>query len=88
MAWHDVLKVWNGLKNETPKLQALVYDIHPPTIAITDFTIGLEKPSANGQFFIGAQMTVNLKQTTQIISGISFTTAHVAYASANKSKII
>ena len=34
------------------KLQALVYDILPPAIVITDYAIGLEKISANGQFFV------------------------------------
>ena len=29
------------------KLQALVYDILPPTTAIADYAIGLEKLSAN-----------------------------------------
>ena len=33
------------------KLQALVYDIFPPTSAIADYIIGLEKLSANEQFF-------------------------------------
>ena len=34
-----------------PKLQSLVYDSLPPTTAIVDNAIGLEKLSANGQFF-------------------------------------
>ena len=41
------------------KLQALVY-IFLPTTAITDYAIGLEKLSANEQFFVGAQMEVPL----------------------------
>ena len=43
------------------KLQALVYDILPPTTAITDYDIGLGKLPANGQFFVGAKIaaTVN-----------------------------
>jgi len=69
-------------------LQALVYDIFPPTTATTDYVIGLEKLSANEQFFVGAQMEVSLEQITQIISGVSFITAHVAYASTNKTKIV
>ena len=32
-----------------PELQALVYDILPPTIAIIDYAIGPEKLSANCQ---------------------------------------
>ena len=42
------------------KLQALVYDILPPTTATINYDIGLEKLSATGQFFIGAQMAVSL----------------------------
>ena len=34
------------------KLQALVYNILPPTIAITDYPIGLKKLPASGQFFL------------------------------------
>ena len=49
------------------KLQALVYGILPPTTAIIDQAIGLEKLSADEQFFVGVQMAVSLLQTTQII---------------------
>ena len=42
------------------KLQALIYDILLPTNARTDYAIGLEKPSANGQFLTGAQTAVSL----------------------------
>ena len=41
------------------KLEALVYGILPPTTAIIDYTVGLGKLSANGQFFVGAQITVS-----------------------------
>ena len=41
------------------KLQALVYDILPPTTAIVDYATGLEKLSANKQFFDDAQMAVS-----------------------------
>jgi len=58
----------------------------PPTTAILAYAIGLGKLSANGQFFVGAE--ISMQQTTQIISGLSFTTGHVAYASTNKTKII
>ena len=44
--------------------------------------------SANGQFFVGAQMAVSLLQTSQIISGVSFITAHVACASTNRTKTV
>ena len=44
--------------------------------------------SANGQFFVGAQMTLRLQHTTQIISGVSFITANVAYTGTNKTKIV
>ena len=36
------------------------YDIRPPTTAVTDYDIGLEKLSANGQFFVGTQIAVSL----------------------------
>ena len=42
------------------KLQALVYDILPQTVVIIDYAIGLEKPSANGQFFVDVQTAVRL----------------------------
>ena len=42
------------------KLQALVYDVIPPATAVTDYAIGFEKLSANGQFFFGPQMTTSL----------------------------
>ena len=47
------------------KLQALVYGILPPTTAIADYAIGLDKLSANEQFFDDAQMAKSFK-TTQI----------------------
>ena len=42
------------------KLQALVYGIILPTTVIVDYTIGLKRPSANGQFFAGAHMAASL----------------------------
>ena len=57
------------------KLKALVYDILRPTSAISDYTIGV-------------QMAVSLRKTTQIMPGISFITACVAYDSTNKTKTI
>ena len=42
------------------ELQALVYDILPPTSAIIDYAIGLQQLSANGQLLDGAQMAVSL----------------------------
>ena len=71
-----------------PKLQTLVYDILPSTIAVFSYAIGSRKLSANEQFFDGAQTEVILLQTTEIISHFCFITAHVAYASSNKTKIV
>ena len=68
------------------KLQALVYDILPSTTAVFSYAIGSRKPSANEQFFVGAQTIVNLLQTTQIISDVCFITEHVAYASSKTSR--
>ena len=65
------------------KLQALVYDILPSTIAI-----GSRKLSANEQFFVGAQTVVSLLQATQIISDVCFITDYVAYASSDQTKIV
>ena len=42
------------------RLQALVYDILPPTTAIVDYAIGLEKLPASEQFFDDAQTAVSL----------------------------
>ena len=49
-----------GWASQKCKFQALAYDILPPATATTDYTIGLEKLSANRQFFIGAQMALSL----------------------------
>ena len=46
--------------SQSSKLQALVYDILPPTSAIIVYAIGLEKLSANERYFIGAEMAVSL----------------------------
>ena len=37
---------------ERTRLQALVYDILPPTTATIGYATGLEKLSANGQIFV------------------------------------
>ena len=42
------------------QLQALVYDILPPTTAIVYYARGLEKLAANEQFFDDAQTAVSL----------------------------
>ena len=38
----------------------VTYDTLPPATAISDYAIGLEKLSANEQFFVGAEMTATL----------------------------
>ena len=48
---------------DTPKLQALVYDILPSTTAVFSYAIGPRKLLANEQFFVGAQTVVSLLQT-------------------------
>ena len=68
------------------KLQALVYDTLPSSTAVFSNAIGSRKLSANEQFFVGAQVVLSLLQTTQITSGISFTTDRGAYAGSNKTK--
>ena len=73
------------------KLQALVYDILPPTTAVFSYAIGPRNLSANEQllFFVGgAQTVVSLLQTTQIKLGVSFIAANKIYTSTNKTTII
>ena len=60
------------------KLQALVYDILPSTSAVFSYVIGSWKLSADEQFFVGAQIVVNLLQTIQIKQGVSFIAPSVA----------
>ena len=43
------------------KLQALVYDSLPPTSAIVDYAIGLQKLSANGHFVVVVVLAFFLK---------------------------
>ena len=47
-------------ENAPPKLHALVFDILPPATAMIDYAIGVQKLSANGQNFVGAQIAVIL----------------------------
>ena len=70
------------------KLQALVYNILPPTTAIFSYVIGPRKLSANKQFFVGSQTVVSLLQTTQIISDVCYINDYVAYARPDKTKIV
>ena len=52
------------------KLQARVYDILPPTTAIVDYAVGLEKLSANEQFFWwgsnGSQFVTNSSNKSDV----------------------
>ena len=59
------------------ELQALVYDILPPTTAIIDYAIGLEKLSANGQLFVGAKT-----------NGIKFVADNLNYVRRLESRLI
>ena len=52
--------MWIAASSGNTQLQALVYDIPPPSTAIIDYAIGVEKLSANGQFLVGAQMAASL----------------------------
>ena len=70
-----------------PKLQALVYDTLPSTIAVFSYVIGSRKLSANEQFFVGAQTVVSLLQT-QIKHGVSFIAANKVYTSTNRTTIV
>ena len=53
-------KWWTEWGKGECKLQALVYDVLPPATVIVDYAIGLEKLSANEQFFDHAQTAVGL----------------------------
>ena len=74
------------------KLQTLVYDILPSTIAVFSYAIGSRKLSANEHFVLfiifGAEVVVSLLQTTQTTADCCFITDHGAYASSNKTKIV
>ena len=54
-----------------PKLQALVYDILPPTTAIVDYAIGLEKLSVNEQFFDDVQTAVSCNRQFKLMMMMS-----------------
>ena len=56
----SILRLQAACRRAQRKLQALVYDILPPATAIVDYTIGLEKLSANEHFFDDAQTAVSL----------------------------
>ena len=58
-AFNAIHSNWKDLRVGL-KLQAPVYDTLPPTTAIVDYTVGLEKLSANEQFFNDAQTAVSL----------------------------
>ena len=68
------------VNSQASKLQTLVYDILPSSIAVFSYAIGSRKLSANEQFFVRARTVVSLLQTTQIISDACFINDHVAYA--------
>jgi len=71
------------------KLQALGHHIFSPTTAIIDYATDLEKLSAKGQYFVGAQMAVGLYGQLKLYQAfLSFVTIHVAYASTDITKII
>ena len=49
-----------GVGGDQTKLQALAYNILPPSTTTNGYTIDLPKLSVNGQFFIDAQIAVCL----------------------------
>ena len=58
--------------------QARVYDILPPITDISGYTTD----------FVGGQVAAQVKEVTEITSGVSVITAHIAYASTNTTKVI
>ena len=67
---------------DSPKLQALGYDMLPSTTAVFSYTIGSRKLSANEQFFVGAQTVVSLLQTTFFLSFLPGVDASHVYVRA------
>ena len=59
----------------------------PPAL-LPQGSSGSYAPSANEQFFVGAQTVVSFLQTTQITSDVCLITDHVAYASTDKTWIV
>ena len=55
-----VTEIAHPLVSDPHKLQALGYDVPPPTVAIIDYAIVSEKLSANGHVFVIAQRAVCL----------------------------
>ena len=77
------------------KFQALVYDILPPTTAVIDYALGRRQLSASEQFFVVAQVAVSLRRNSNyirffvvVVVCFVFVTAHVAFASTNKTQIV
>ena len=69
------------------KIKAIAYDVLLVTTIIIRCRLRKNCQLTDSFcLFVGAQIAAGLHQTTQIISGVSFTTAHVAYASTNKTK--
>ena len=54
------------------KLQALVYDILPSTIAVFSYSVGSRNCQLTSRIFVGAQTVVSFLQATQIISDVCF----------------
>ena len=85
--WHLSRQDWQDSHKTKP--QALVYDILPPTTALTDYATGLENLSSQkSDLNSGVQIAVHFWQTTQIMLGISYITADVAHDDTNKTKMI
>ena len=92
------VKIWPLQRSSKPvlcpflslKLQALVYDILPPTIAITDY-IRLKKKQKNCQLMGSFCWCSNGSQFVSDYSGYmrcSFYSAHIACASTKKTEVL
>ena len=86
MNWRCSARLW-GWQGQWPTPSTGLR--HPSfNTAISSYTIGSRKLSANEQFFVGAQTVVSLLQTTQIKQGVPFIAANKVYTSANKTTIV
>ena len=67
---------------------AFVYERERESACMSNSSFLQTLPSANKQFFVGAQRVVSLLQTIQIKQGVSFIAANKVYTKTDKTTII
>ena len=70
------------------KLQALVYDILPSTIAVFSYAIWSRKLSAKEQFFCWCSDSSEFVTNNSNETSVSFIAANTVYTSTNKTTIV